>query len=462
VLVGTILACTILSSAEDPQKQKLDLEYQSAVSDYEAGRYSAAADKLEHLLPYGPNSFEIHELLGLVYASLSENAKAAEHLKTAVELKPDSAVARTNLGTSLLHAGKTSLAGEQFLKALQLEPKSFDAHTNLGHYYIQVGKIAEAQPILEQAQRIKPDSYENGYDLAMANLLLGRLPEARQVAQQILKAHDTGELHNLLGQIDEKDGKFVEAADDFETAAHLDPSEDNLFDWGSEMLLHRTYEPAIAIYRQATTRFPKSPRLYIGLGLALYSRGKYDEAVQALLTAADLNPTDPRCYVFLSRAYDSSPKQADDVIQHFHRYAELRPNDARAEYYYAMSLWKGKRAGDTNVDLQTVQSLLQKSISLDDTLPEAHVQLGDLYAGQHQYDKSIPEYVRALELNPNLSDAHYRLGTDYVHVGKKDQAQNEFAVYQKLRAEHLAESDKERAEVQQFVYSEKSDSSTKP
>jgi tetratricopeptide (TPR) repeat protein len=460
-LIGTILTCAILSSAEDPQKQKLDREYQSAVSDYDGGRYAAAAEQLERLLPYAPNSFEIHELLGLVYASLSQDAKAQEHLKIAVQLNPDSAVARTNLGTSLLHAGKTGLAGEQFLKALQLEPKSFDTNRNLGQYYIQVGKLAQAQPLFEQAQRIKPDSYENGYDLAMADLLLGRLSEARQVAQHILKTHDTGELHNLLGQIDEKDGKFVEAINDFETAAHLDPTEDNLFDWGSEMLLHRTYEPAIAIFQQATARFPKSPRLYIGLGLALYSRGKYDEAVQALLTAADLDPSDPRCYVFLSKAYDSSPKQADDVIQHFHRYAELSPTDARAQYYYAMSLWKGKRAGDTNVDFQTVQSLLQKSISLDDNLPEAHVQLGDLYAGQHQYDKSIPEYVRALQLNPNLSDAHYRLGTDYVHVGQKDQAQREFAVYQKLRAEHLAETDKERAEVQQFVYSEKSESSAK-
>ncbi len=461
-LIGTILTCTILSPAQDPQKQKLDREYQSAVSDYDAGRYSAAADQLERLLPYAPNSFEIQELLGLVYASLSEGAKAEQHLKTAVQLKPDSAVARTNLGTSLLHEGKTALAGEQFNKALQLEPQSFDANRNLGQFYIQTGKIAEAQPLFQQAQQIKPDSYENGYDLALADFLSGRIPEARQVAQQILKTHDTGELHNLLGQIDEKDGKFVAAANDFETAAHLDPTEDNLFDWGSEMLLHRTYEPAIAIYQQATTLFPGSPRLYIGLGLALYSRGKYDQAVQALLTAADLDPADPRCYVFLSKAYDSSPKQADDVIQHFHRYAELRPNDARAQYYYAMSLWKGKRAGDANVDLQTVQRLLQKSISLDDTLPETHVQLGDLYAGAHQYDKSIPEYVRALELNPNLSDAHYRLGTDYVHVGQKDQAQREFAVYQRLRAEHLAETDKERAEVQQFVYSEKSDSSTKP
>ena len=140
-----------------------------------------------------------------------------------------------------------------------------------------------------------------------------------------MSIHDTGELHNLLGQIEEKDGKFLAAANDFEAAAHLDPTEDNLFDWGSEMLLHRTYEPAIAIFQQASTRFPKSPRLHIGLGLALYSRGKYDEAVQALLVAADLDPSDPRSYVFLSKAYDSSPKQANDVIQHFRRYRSFAP-----------------------------------------------------------------------------------------------------------------------------------------
>ena len=85
-----------------------------------------------------------------------------------------------------------------------------------------------------------------------------------------------------------------------------------------------------------------------------------------------------------------------------------------------------------------------------------------LYADQHEYAKSIPFYTRALELNPNLADAHYRLGQDYVHTGLKDQAQKEFEVYQKLRAEHLVEVDKERAEVQQFVYAEKAGPSPKP
>ena len=40
--------------------------------------------------------------------------------------------------------------------------------------------------------------------------------------------------------MEEKDGKFVAAANEYETAAHMDPSESNLFDWGSELLIHRT------------------------------------------------------------------------------------------------------------------------------------------------------------------------------------------------------------------------------
>jgi tetratricopeptide (TPR) repeat protein len=461
---GFLLAC-VSSFAQGNQNQKLDSQYQSAVAEYDAGHFADAGAQLEKLLPYAPKSFEIHEMLGLVYASQSQDSKAIEHLKVAVQLKPDSGAARTNLAASLVHAGKPELALEQFQKALQLEPQDYDANHNLGEFYIQLGRIADARPLLEQAQRINPSSYDNSYDLAQADFLIGRNAEARLLAQSLIQQKNTGELHNLLGQIEEKDGKFVEAVNEFQTAVHMDPSEDNLFDWGSELLLHRTYDPAIEVFQQGTQRFPASPRLQTGLGMALDLRGRYDDAVKALLAAADLDPTDARCYLFLSKAYGSSPNQAEDVIRRFRRYAELQPNNALAQYYYAMSLWKGKLLEDTDVNFQTVESLLKKSVTLDDKLAEAHVQLGNLYADRHAYDKSMPEYVRALELNPNLPDAHYRLGQDYVHTGQKEQAQTEFAVYQKLRAQHLADEDKERAEVQQFVYSAKtapSDAADKP
>jgi tetratricopeptide (TPR) repeat protein len=461
-IVYPLVVCASLAAAEDSRNQKLDQEFQAAVAHYHAGQLPEAAAQLEGLLPQVPKSFEVHELLGLVYAAQSQDAKAVEQLQAAARLKPDSPAARTNLAAALVHAGKSDLAGQEFRKALELEPHDFDANHNLGEFYIQKGKIADAIPLLEEAQRIAPASYDNGYDLAQVDLLTGRLAPARQLVQTLVQQKNTGELHNLLGQIEEKDGKFVQAANEFGIAAKMDPSEENLFDWGSEFLLHRTYEPAIEVFEKATVRYPNSPRLFIGLGLALYSRGKYDEAVKALLAAADLNPADPRCYLFLSKAYDSSPNQAEEVIQRFRRFSELQPDNARAHYYYAMSLWKGKRAEDPGFDLRQVESLLQRSVALDPKLAEAHVQLGNLYADQREYAKSIPEYARALELNPNLPDAHYRLGQDYVHVGQKDRAQGEFEIYQRLRAEHMAEVDKERAEVQQFVYSAKATPSTKP
>ena len=467
VALGCLIACASLAAlplaaAQHSQGKPLDSEFQSAVSAYNAGHFAEAADELEKLLPRAPKSFEAHELLGLVYAAESKSPQSLEQLQIAVRLKPDSAAARTNLATGLLHAGDSALAEEQFRKALTLEPNNFQANHNLAQFYLQSGKIAEALPLLERAQQINPSSYDNGYNLALAYFLTGRQNESRELVNKIAQQRDTGELHNLLGKIDEKNGKFVEAANEFETAARMDPSEDNLFVWGCELLLHRTYEPAIQVFQQATLRFPTSPRLWIGLGMALYSRGRYEDSIKALLTAADLNPKDPRCYLFLSKAYLSSPNQADEVIQRFRRYAELEPDNALAQYYYAVSLWKGKRSEATSINYPLVESLLQKSIVLNGKLAEAHLQLGILYAVQHEYAKSLPEYTRALELNPNLADVHYRLGQYYVHAGQKDHAQQEFQTFQQLRAHHQAEVDKERAEVKQFVYAADSASSAKP
>ena len=92
---------------------------------------------------------------------------------------------------------------------------------------------------------------------------------------------------------------------------------------------------------------------------------------------------------------------------------------------------------------------------LDDKLSEAHFELGNLYSARHDYQKAMPQYLRVIALDPRLADAHYRLANIYTHVGDRQQAQAELGLYQKLRAEHLAASDKEGNELQQFVYSSK-------
>ncbi len=458
-----LLACLTAEAAIGPQQSRdLDREFQAAVAEYDSRRYVEAAAKLENLVREAPESFEVQELLGLVYSAQSQDAKATQHLQKAAHLKPDSAPARTNLATNLARLGKLYLATEQFKKAVELDPRNYETNHNLGESYVRSGKVADAAAFLEKAQQINPSSYDNGYDLSLAYIQIGRLADARQLLQDLLKQKNTAELHNLLGEVEEKDGKFVPAANEYETAAHMDPSESNLFDWGSELLLHRTLGPAVEVFQQASERYPASQRLVIGLGMALYARGNYDDAVKSLLKAADLNPSDPGCYLFLSKAYDSSPSQADEVIQRFRRFAELQPRNARALYYYAMSLWKGKRAQDPRLDLHQIESLLKNSLAVDPKLAEAHLQLGNLYSDQNKYTEAVPEYGRALELNPDLADAHYRLGQAYVRTGEKVRAQEQFQVYQRIREQHLADLDKQRAEIRQFVYSAKDSPSAKP
>jgi tetratricopeptide (TPR) repeat protein len=450
-----LACCARAQEAAPGSTERLDRQFQAAVAQYESGHLPEAATALEALLREVPESFEVHELLGMVYAAQSQDAKASTHLQKAVRLKPASASARMNLAINLVQLGKLQPAEAEFKKALELEPQNYDANHNLGELYVRAGKVAAALPYLEQAQRINPSAYDNGYDLALAYIVSNRLPDARQLLQNLLKQKDSAELHNLLAEVEEKDGKFVAAANEYELAAHLDPSEGNLFDWGSELLLHRTLDPAITIFEKAAERYPNSPRMAIGLGIAYYSRGNYDNAVKSLLHAADLTPADPRVYPFLSRAYDSSPSQAEEVIARFRRFAEQQPNNGRAQYYYAMSLWKGKRAQDSSIDLAKISALLKKAIALDPSLAEAHLQLGNLHSDQQKYAEAIPEYQRALELNSDLADAHYRLGQAYVHTGEKDKAQEQLQLYQKLREQHLADLDKQRAEVRQFVYAAK-------
>jgi len=460
--VLSLATCVSWWLAAGAQQQDLDREFKEAVALYDSGELPEAAARLEKILPKVPDSFEVQELLGLVYAAQSLNAKANAHLEKAVRLKPDSASARTNFANNLLRLGKLDQAEQQFIKAAALAPRDYDANHNLAEFYARSNKIAEALPFFEHAQQVDPASYDNGYDLALAYLLVGRTADARKLIQALAVHKDTAELHNLLAQVEEKDGNFVAAANEFQAAAHMDPSESNIFDWGCELLLHRTLEPAIKVFQQGAERFPDSPRMAIALGMALYSLGKYDDAVKSLMHAADLAPQDPRSYPFLSRAFDSSPKQADEVIARLRRFSELQPTNGEAVYYYAMGLWKGKRTQDPNLDMGQIESLLKKAIVLKPDLAEAHLQLANLYSDQRKYAESIPEYLEARRLNPDLADAHYRLAQAYVHTGQKDLAQDEFKVYQQLDAQHLSDLDKQRAEVRQFVYSEKQGGDAKP
>ncbi len=435
-------------AAGSPQSQ-----FQAALSHYQAGQYSIAAEELEDLARRLPPSFQVEELLGFVYSAEGKALQATHAFAAAARIRPQSAAAWANLAVSHARLGRNDLAAAEFERALRAQPNDYEANHDFGEFYARQGKIAQAIPYLGKAQALRPSAYGNGYDLGLAYEKTGQLQVARQVIVRLLKTRPTADLYNLLADVDEKLGNFVAAANEYQQAAHMDPTEQNIFDWGSEFLLHHTWNAAIEVFSKGLERYPNSAPLAVGLGLALYWRGEYEAAVKALMRATDLAPSDPHPYYFLSQAYQRAPDQATAVIARFRRFEELHPLDARAAYYYGMSLWKGKEMETAGPDLDRVEALLKKAERLDPSFTRAHLELGDLYSQEGQYAKAVPEYQAALRLNPHLMDAYYRLGQAYVHLGEKQLAEQEFKIHQQLYTRHLAEMDQERQQIRQFVYS---------
>jgi tetratricopeptide (TPR) repeat protein len=459
--LGFSLACAGVQVAAAEQaarpSDQLEREFQSAVAHYEAKQYAQAQRELEPLVARLPSKFEVNELMGLVYAAQGEDKKATPFLRKAVRLNPRSAAARSTLAANLVRRGQNPLAEAEFKKAVELAPEDYDSNHNLGEFYAHAGKLSAAIPCLEKAQRIDPASYTNGYDLALAYVETQNLQPAGKLIREMLERQDTAELHNLLGEVEEKSGNNVEAAREFERAAHLDPSEKNLFDWGVELLLHQTLEPAIQVFTIGAERYPQSARMQIGLGIALYARAFYDKAVSAFMRASDLTPSDPRPYLFLAKAYNISEAEAQGVTEHLERFTQIEPQNAQARYYYALSLWKGQRGKNRQADLSQIESLLRSAMTLDPAFPEAHLQLGILNADQRKFPEAIQEYQRAIKLQPGLVDAHYRLGQAYIRTGEKARAQEEFEIYERLHKKQMAETERQRNEVKQFIYTMKGD-----
>jgi tetratricopeptide (TPR) repeat protein len=266
------------------------------------------------------------------------------------------------------------------------------------------------------------------------------------------KADDEAGRHHLLAEADEKRGDSLEAVREYQRAAELNPSESNLFDWGSELLLHRAAEPALEVFTKGNRMFPQSVRMLVGLGAAWYARGSYDEAVQYLCAASDLNPGDPTSYLFLGKIQAAERTESGAVVERLARFVRLQPENALANYYYAVVLWKRRKSPEDVADLAQVKTLLEKAVQLDPKLGLAYLQLGILHSEQKNFSKAISAYEQAVAAAPQLEEAHYRLVQAYRQAGETAKAQVELQVYTQVSKQKEEERERQRHELQQFVY----------
>jgi tetratricopeptide (TPR) repeat protein len=349
-------------------------------------------------------------------------------------------------------SSSTTTSERVLRESVKQNPESFDANHELGAYLVAADKIHEGLPFLEKASRLSPTSYENAFQLTLAYANAGDYARARANVKSLLARQDKAELHHLLGDVEEKQGRPVEAVREYQRAAELTASEPNLFDWGAELLMHSAVEPAAEVFTKGNRLFPGSSRMLIGLGVAWYGRGSYDQAVQNLCQASDLNPADPAPYLFLGKLQAVDTTASNDSANKLARFARLQPENATANFYYAVSLWRLRTGPADAENSLLVESLLQKAVHLDPKLGPAFLQLGILYSERKDLSRAISSYERAIEASPRLEQAHYRLAQAYRQAGQAVKAQKELQTYEHISMETAEQVVRERRDIQQFVY----------
>jgi tetratricopeptide (TPR) repeat protein len=94
--------------------------------------------------------------------------------------------------------------------------------------------------------------------------------------------------------------------------------------------------------------------------------------------------------------------------------------------YLGDTLMKAGRAADA-------KEILAKALRLDNDLRIAHFDLGIIEADDKNYAGAVKQFQEAIRVDPERSEAHYRLARIYQQMGRPADAAPEFALVKKLQ-----------------------------
>jgi tetratricopeptide (TPR) repeat protein len=334
--------------------------------------------------------------------------------------------------------------------ALAAAPESFQANRALGEFYLAARRYREALEPLETCFRIDPANRANERDLALTLKETGDLVQARVHIESLLSRGEDAGLRHLAGEVKEGLGDPMAALSEFETAARLDPSEENFFAWGSELLLHRAILQAREVFARGAKAYPGSIRMLTALGAALFSSALYDEAALRLCQASDLDPGYTEPYLFMGRIVVAAPNPLPCVTEKLGRFLKREPENPLANYFYAMATWKQEGKPDELPEAAPVEALLNRAVSLDAKCADAWLELGSLSYARRDYGKAIGFFQKAVEADPRMSEAHYKLGIAYDRTGDRERAREELALHDQIDKQQKEEVEEQRRAIKQF------------
>jgi len=367
-----LCSLSISALAQQPiaaQMQRLGEEGERALAER---RYDDAVSAFEKLRQLSPGVAEIHARLGLIYYQKREFDKAVPALRQAIKLKPalpnldvllamslselgqyaealpglqkgfkqsaDPALKRASgLQLQRAHTGlrQDDKAVEVALELTRAYPKDpevlYHAGRLFGNYaYLSTVKLAE----------VAPDSLWLHLAAGEANESQGRADAAIQEYKEVLSLQpDRSGVHYRIGrtllarakQSTDDTVSEPEALKEFELELQLDPTNANAAYEAGE--IHRKsgrFDRALEMFSQAVKYYPDFEEALLGMGRALLSSGKAQEALVALRKAISLNASNEVSWFQLAQAQRAlgAAEEQQKALAEFERLRALKTRQA--------------------------------------------------------------------------------------------------------------------------------------
>jgi len=314
---------------------------------------------------------------------------------------------------------------------IEARPKSAAAWGRLGMVLFAQDMYADCIPFLAEAERLDPRDVRWPYFRGLAVILIEPAEGLTLLQRAVQLAPDSLAVRLRLAEV--------------------------------ALKLERTDE-ADALFRNLLAEYPDHPRVLLGQGQILLRRGRWQEALEPLQTAA-ADPTARRsARVALAEAYarlgQATPAETerhlaaeapadldwpdpfitearqfrtglqprildtialsdngktDEALDLIERVLHDHPDSDAAHLTRAKVLIRARQYGAAEAELR-------QAITLNPALIDAHFHLAGIQMVANDYEAAERSYLRTLELKPAYGLAHYNLGTCRLKLGHKAQA----------------------------------------
>jgi len=290
--------------------------------------------------------------------------RAESSCATALAMNPNLDVVHTSLGDLYMSTGRHNDAEAAYLTALANDPVNIDALGGLGFAYQHLKQPLEAERILRRATDAHPGNASAFNLLGVFLFQNGRFEEAAtQYEYAVALRPDDMKYVTNLGSAHMMEGDFALAMTYFQRAIDIRPTKSTYSNLGLMQFYNGDYDAAIESQRAAVELQPNDCVARANLGDVLWAAGRLQEARQALqeadrlaASALHVNPNDPLTIMDMAWI-KASLRENDEARRLIDRAIKLMPDDPYVHYYDGIIHNRAGNSSQAFVSLQTAVQL---------------------------------------------------------------------------------------------------------